>query len=44
MEKISQFINTYYLDPIKGDEGYNIVNTFTGSGTGYLYFQGFQAS
>lgn len=29
MEKISQFINTYYLDPIRGDEGYNIVNTFT---------------
>jgi uncharacterized membrane protein len=29
MEKISQFINTYYLEPIKGDEGYNIVNTFT---------------
>jgi uncharacterized membrane protein len=28
-EKISQFINTYYLDPIRGDEGYNIVNTFT---------------
>ncbi|WP_410507526.1 DUF63 family protein [Methanosarcina hadiensis] len=29
MEKISQFINTYYLDPIRGDEGYNLVNTFT---------------
>ncbi|HIH94395.1 TPA: DUF63 family protein [Methanosarcina acetivorans] len=28
-DKISQFINTYYLDPIKGDEGYNLVNTFT---------------
>src|SRR5512133_3930095 len=28
-EKISQFINTYYLDPIRGDEGYNLVNTFT---------------
>ncbi len=29
MEEISQFINTYYLDPIRGDEGYNLVNTFT---------------
>jgi uncharacterized membrane protein len=29
IDKISQFINTYYLDPIRGDEGYNIVNTFT---------------
>jgi len=28
-DTISQFINTYYLDPIRGDEGYNIVNTFT---------------
>ncbi|HIH75173.1 MAG TPA: DUF63 family protein [Methanosarcina sp.] len=28
-DKLSQFINTYYLDPIKGDEGYNLVNTFT---------------
>ncbi|AKB19502.1 MULTISPECIES: DUF63 family protein [unclassified Methanosarcina] len=28
-DKISQFINTYYLDPIRGDEGYNLVNTFT---------------
>ncbi len=29
IDKISQFINTYYLEPIKGDEGYNIINTFT---------------
>lgn len=29
IDKISQFINTYYLNPIRGDEGYNIVNTFT---------------
>ncbi|MGB9939736.1 DUF63 family protein [Methanosarcina sp.] len=29
IDKISQFINTYYLDPIRGDEGYNAVNTFT---------------
>ncbi|HET8689113.1 MAG TPA: DUF63 family protein [Methanosarcina sp.] len=29
IDKISQFINTYYLDPIRGDEGYNTVNTFT---------------
>ncbi len=29
MDTISQFINTYYLDPIRGDEGYNPVNTFT---------------
>lgn len=29
IDKISQFINTYYLDPIRGDEGYNVVNTFT---------------
>ena len=29
IDKISQFINTYYLDPIRGDEGYNPVNTFT---------------
>ncbi|MGI5944113.1 MAG: DUF63 family protein [Methanosarcina flavescens] len=29
IDTISQFINTYYLDPIRGDEGYNIVNTFT---------------
>lgn len=28
-DKISQFINTYYLEPIRGDEGYNLVNTFT---------------
>jgi uncharacterized membrane protein len=27
--KISQFINTYYLDPIRTDSGYNPVNTFT---------------
>ncbi len=29
MDTILQFINTYYLDPIRGDEGYNPVNTFT---------------
>jgi uncharacterized membrane protein len=29
IDKISQFINTYYLDPIRGDEGYNVVNTLT---------------
>jgi uncharacterized membrane protein len=29
IDKISQFINTYYLDPIRGDEGYNPVNTLT---------------
>ncbi len=29
IDKISQFINTYYLNPIRGDEGYNPVNTFT---------------
>ncbi|MCO5380964.1 MAG: DUF63 family protein [Methanosarcina barkeri] len=29
IDKISQFISTYYLDPIRGDEGYNPVNTFT---------------
>lgn len=28
-DKISQFINTYYLDPIRTDDGYNLVNTFT---------------
>lgn len=28
-DTISQFINTYYLDPIRGDEGYNLVNTIT---------------
>lgn len=28
-DKILEFINKYYLEPIKGDEGYNIVNTFT---------------
>jgi uncharacterized membrane protein len=28
-DKILQFINTYYLDPIRTDEGYNPVNTFT---------------
>lgn len=28
-EEILQFINTYYLNPIRGDEGYNLVNTFT---------------
>lgn len=29
IDKISQFISTYYLDPIRGDEGYNPINTFT---------------
>jgi uncharacterized membrane protein len=29
MDKILQFINTYYLDPIRNDSGYNPVNTFT---------------
>jgi uncharacterized membrane protein len=29
IDKISQFINTYYLDPIRNDSGYNLVNTFT---------------
>ena len=29
IDKILQFINTYYLDPIRNDEGYNLVNTFT---------------
>jgi len=29
IDKILQFINTYYLDPIRTDEGYNVVNTFT---------------
>lgn len=29
IDNISQFINTYYIDPIRGDEGYNPVNTFT---------------
>ena len=29
IDKILQFINTYYLDPIRGDEGYNTVNTIT---------------
>jgi len=28
-DKISQFINTYYLDPIRTDDGYNLVNTIT---------------
>lgn len=28
-DNISQFINTYYLDPIRTDDGYNLVNTFT---------------
>lgn len=28
-EKILQFINIYYVEPIKGDEGYNVVNTIT---------------
>lgn len=29
IDKISQFISTYYIDPILYDEGYNIVNTIT---------------
>ncbi|AKB55661.1 hypothetical protein MSBRM_2663 [Methanosarcina barkeri MS] len=29
IDNVSQFINTYYLDPIRGDEGYNPVNTIT---------------
>ncbi|AKB24376.1 hypothetical protein MSMTP_0907 [Methanosarcina sp. MTP4] len=29
LDAISQFINTYYLDPILTDAGYNPVNTFT---------------
>jgi len=29
IDNISQFINTYYLEPIRGDEGYNPVNTLT---------------
>jgi len=29
IDKISQFVNTYYLDPIRTDSGYNPVNTFT---------------
>lgn len=29
LDAISQFINTYYLDPILNDSGYNPVNTFT---------------
>ena len=28
-DNISQFINTYYLNPIRTDDGYNIVNTIT---------------
>lgn len=29
LDQVLQFINTYYLEPIKGDEGYNPINTFT---------------
>ena len=29
IDQILQFINTYYLNPIRTDEGYNPVNTFT---------------
>ena len=29
IDKISQFISTYYIDPILYDEGYNIFNTIT---------------
>jgi uncharacterized membrane protein len=29
IDKILQFINTYYIDPIRNDSGYNPVNTFT---------------
>lgn len=28
-DQISQFISTYYIDPIMYDEGYNIINTIT---------------
>jgi uncharacterized membrane protein len=28
-DNISQFINTYYLNPIRNDDGYNLVNTIT---------------
>ncbi|MCC7575584.1 MAG: DUF63 family protein [Methanomethylovorans sp.] len=29
IDKVSGFINTYYIDPILQDEGYNIINTLT---------------
>ncbi len=29
IDNISQFVNIYYLDPIRTDSGYNPVNTFT---------------
>ncbi len=29
IDKVSGFINTYYIDPILHDEGYNIINTLT---------------
>lgn len=29
IDKISQFIHVYYLDPIMNDSGYNVVNTLT---------------
>jgi uncharacterized membrane protein len=29
IDKVLQFINTYYLDPIRNDSGYNPINTFT---------------
>ncbi|AEH60349.1 Protein of unknown function DUF63 [Methanosalsum zhilinae DSM 4017] len=29
IDKIIQFLNTYYIDPIRYDTGYNIVNTLT---------------
>ena len=29
IDKISQFISNYYIDPILYDEGYNIINTIT---------------
>ena len=29
IDQILQFINTYYLDPIRNDSGYNPVNIFT---------------
>jgi uncharacterized membrane protein len=29
IDMILQFFNTYYLDPIRNDSGYNPINTFT---------------
>ncbi|MHB8102108.1 MAG: DUF63 family protein [Methanosarcina sp.] len=45
INEISQFINTYYLDPIRTDSGYNPVNTFTWAiSTGDLHIRSLQAS